>query len=373
MLSENYNQEFDPWAYKTTQTAQLIEIAQSDFEAMKDSIDESIDREKIGLDDVMLKKILLAYNTGKYSRNADIIIELGSLVGDHVDVDGDGKLSYNEKNYSDYNEDGQITEEEIEMFKINKELLQKCLNDESLCSPFKLVRGGDIEQLKEANLDASANVISSVVKDIGTFFKTLFTGGNAFDDIYETELYLKELREIKVRANKYYLHAKGVIKFVTDVKDKETGVIAEKELVYFNEDVLEKIYIEEFQANRYGASSDYAESVWECLSTSCYTDSPNGGIRMYSHATVEEELTEWTFEPEGAKVQSFKDFWDYAANFDDEILKNIAINRQKISEEYLYRSTEWEADAGRLFDLDTNWLRKPSCYNAWNGWCIGYC
>lgn len=43
---------------------------------MKQSFDKSISRNVLGLDDIMLKKLLLAYNTGNYSEKASIIIEL---------------------------------------------------------------------------------------------------------------------------------------------------------------------------------------------------------------------------------------------------------------------------------------------------------
>ena len=270
---------------------------------MRDSIDESISRDAVGLDDVMLKKMLLAYNTGKYSRKADIIIELTKAEADLLDKDE--------------------------------------------TKPFATIRGRDLNQLKKNLIEKAGTFIEDSVANIGKFFGALFNGKNVFD----SNLYQSELGAILEKENKYYLHSHGALKFVSDVR-KADGTIVEKELVYYNEDVLEKFYIEEFQANRYGGSSDYAASVWEYLTTRCYTDAPNG-ISMYSHSTMAEEITEWSFESDEAKIDSFKDIFD----LEDKVLSNVVINRQKISEAYLYRASEWEADAGRLFDLDTSLLR----------------
>ena len=278
-LSENFNQEFDGWALEKNQPDQLIEISQDEFIAMRDAIDESISRDAAGLDDIMLKKMLLAYNTGKYSRNADIIIEL--------------------------------TADEAEALK--KEETQ----------PFSVIKGEDLPQLDLNALDIAANRVN-------TFFDALFGDGSIFDsDVYKDA---KDEREDK--QDKDYLHANGVLKFVNE---------EDQELVYFDAEVLEKLYVDEFQANRYGASSDYAQSVWEYLSTKCYTDGKKG-MKMYGHETVEEELIEWTFEDDDPDLKSFGDIFDLG----DKALSNIAINRQIINENYLYKATDWISETRDL-------------------------
>ena len=70
LFSQLGNGTYDPTGLEGTQPKQLIIIGQNEFEKMKASLDVA------GLDDLMLKKMLLAYNTGKYSHNADIIIQL---------------------------------------------------------------------------------------------------------------------------------------------------------------------------------------------------------------------------------------------------------------------------------------------------------
>lgn len=240
---------------------------------MRDSIDESIDRNIAGLDDMMLKKILLAYNTGKYSRKADIIIELGSLKGDNKDINGDGRISYKEKNYSDYDGDGTISKEEIETFEANKELIQKCKTDSSLYSPFELVQGKDLEQL-------NINIFEKAANRVSTFFSTLFGGGNVFN----SQLYKDGKDEREDKQEKYYLHAKGVLKFVNEEN---------KELVYYDEKALDKLY-EEYEDNKDWANRDYAESVWEYISSKAYTDGEKG-IKMYAHEIINEEVVDWTF------------------------------------------------------------------------------
>lgn len=252
---------------------------------MRDAIDESISRDAAGLDDMMLKKMLLAYNTGKYSRNADIIIE--------------------------------ITSDEATRY---GEVCRGCENcvgtrrrtDEN--NPFCIVQGKTLPQLNLKALEKAANRVT-------TFFGALFGEGSVFD----SEIYQREKDEREDKQNKYYLHSKGVLKFVNE---------DDEELVYYNEEVMKKIYEDEFQANRYGSRPDYALSVWEYLSDNCYTDGDKG-MKIYAHETIEEELIEWTFEADNP-MESFKDILDIG----DKALSGVAINKQIIKDEYLTYDTE---------------------------------
>lgn len=290
-----FNGNFNEWALEHNQPDQLIEVSQAEFEAMRDSIDESISRDAAGLDDIILKKMILTFNTGKYSRNTDIILEL--------------------------------TQEEADALK----------DSDTLPEAFSVKKGKDLKQLDLNALDIAANRVA-------TFFDTLFGGGNVFDsEIYENA---KDEREDKQEKN--YLHTKGVLVFYSQEYDSSMSDEEKKEceLVYYDEEALKKLYIDEFQANRYGAKRDYAASVWEYLSTKCYTDGDNNTeMKIYCHETVEEELVEWTFSPEDADNASFADI---ITDFGDKTLSNISINRQKINEYYLYDATEWINDTKDL-------------------------
>ena len=262
LVSSQLNQSFDATALELTQPKQLIIIGQDEFEDMKEQLDNAgINREDLGLDDIMLKKMLLAYNSGKYSRNADIII--------------------------------QLKEQEIDAWK----------NDKTLSDPYVVKQGKNIDQI-------SMNFAEEILNEIKKVFD-VETNPN-------TEL----------QAN-YYLCTKGVLEFVSDV-EKSDGSIEEKEMVYYNKDVIEDLY-EEFEKNRYGAKSDYAQSIWKYLSTCCYTDGDKG-MKIYGHQTVEEEMVEWTFEDNDPDEESFS---DVILDLGDKELSNVAINRQVISDEYL--------------------------------------
>ena len=265
-VSGQFNGEFNPTALELTQPRQLIIVGQAEFEEMKKQLDNAgVNRSALGLDDVMLKKMLLAYSSGKYSHKADIII--------------------------------QLTNQEVDA----------CENDNTLSNPYKIKRGSNIDQISMNYAEHVLNAIKKVFNEEGNPNAAL--------------------------QRNYYLCTTGVLRFYSDV-EKSDGSTEEKEMVYYNEDVLTELYKEEFEKNRYGAKSDYAQSVWKYLSTRCYTDGDKG-MKVYAHETVKEELVEWTFEDNDPDVNSFADVADLILDAEDAVLSNVAINKQMISDEYL--------------------------------------
>lgn len=278
-FSSMFNGKFDPQYIEKMQPRQLIEISQKQFEDMKDSIDPSIDKAAMGLDDAMLKKMLLTYHTGKYSHNADIIIEL------------------------------------------TKEEYNTLLTDET--NPFAVKMGAEIDQI--------AMNFAEEFRDMLYGIFGLTSNPNAD------------------KQDKYYLCATGVLKFINE---------AGTELKYYSADVLKNLYIKEFQANRYGSSSDYAKSVWNYISSNCYTDGEKG-IAMYSHETVKEEFVQWSFEDKEGDIDSFKDILDLK----DKLERRVIINRQKIPEDSLYTADEWLKSIVQLANsegLDSEAIRNES-------------
>lgn len=150
------NSSFQPNMLEKNRLNQLIEFTQEDFETMRDELDKSISQEATGLDDIMLKKMILTYNTGKYSKYTDIIIEL--------------------------------TDEEVKA-------IQK---DDSLAYPFKMIKGGSLKQLEYNSLDAAASWVEQT-----------FELGESDRQAIEDE------RNSKKDKNKnWYLHANGTITFL---------------------------------------------------------------------------------------------------------------------------------------------------------------
>lgn len=100
------NSDFNPNQFEEFRQEQLIVVTQENFNDMTERLDSMINRNIAGLDNIMLKKMLLTYNAGKYSKNADIVMEL-------------------------------TPEEETQ-----------CRNDSSIYYPFELKQGKEIEQMK---------------------------------------------------------------------------------------------------------------------------------------------------------------------------------------------------------------------------------
>ncbi len=240
-LSSTYNQDFNADLLEENQFAQLVEIGQTEFKEMRDAIDESISRDAVGLTDMMMKKMILAYNTGNYSRNTDIIIEL---------LD-DEKTGCTRK------------------ARTCSQGTKNCKSKHDENNPFCIVKGSDLEQL-------DINIFVTAASYVDQFFE----GDDAKKEAIETERKEKESMQ-----DKYYLYSKGVLKFVNE---------ADEELVYYDEAALNNLF-EEFNKNRFGAQSDYARSVWEYLSSKAYTDGTNGMMNMYSYEKVEEEYIRWEY------------------------------------------------------------------------------
>lgn len=64
--SDFYDNQIDP----------TVEITQEEFEDTKNKLEQAINRKLAGLDDIMLKKMILAYNRGIYLKDTLIIMEL---------------------------------------------------------------------------------------------------------------------------------------------------------------------------------------------------------------------------------------------------------------------------------------------------------
>ena len=131
LVASQTNQKFIGEGLELEQKPQLVIISQADFDKIVADFEQSISRDIAGLDNVMLKKILLTYNMGNFSENADIIIE----------------LSENEYNAA-------------------KE-------DSTLYKPFEICKGEDIEQFElPSNLvEGSVGALKLVTNAVLDFIK----------------------------------------------------------------------------------------------------------------------------------------------------------------------------------------------------------
>ena len=68
--------EFDEMQYENRRTNPTICISQEDFESMKSNLETMLNRNVAGLDDIMLKKMLLTYYKGTFLDDTTVLIEL---------------------------------------------------------------------------------------------------------------------------------------------------------------------------------------------------------------------------------------------------------------------------------------------------------
>ena len=67
---------FDPTKFESERTEPSIIVPQTKFEEMKKNLENAINRNTAGLDDIMLKKMFLTYYRGFYLSDTDVLMEL---------------------------------------------------------------------------------------------------------------------------------------------------------------------------------------------------------------------------------------------------------------------------------------------------------
>lgn len=71
-----WGDDFDPEAYSDKRVDPNIVISKEQFDNMKQQLDNAINRNTAGLDDYMLKRMILAYYRGLYLKDTNILIEI---------------------------------------------------------------------------------------------------------------------------------------------------------------------------------------------------------------------------------------------------------------------------------------------------------
>lgn len=241
-LAKELGGDFNALIHNWVKQEQLVKIGLNEFNSMKEELKNSkIKVEEVGLDDIMLKKMILSYNTGLYSNKADIVIA----------------LSDEEK--------------------------QNCDKDPSLYAPFEVLKGDQLKQLEYNVFDSASSWVQ----------QTFTVNGEEREDIK------KEREMLETMSDTYYLHANGILEFVN-----EDGEILQyyntEDFAY-----IVKQYEENRDNRETGVESQYdgyAESAWEYLSSKCYTDY-EGGIKVYSYQKLDEEVVKWKFNDDSREIK----------------------------------------------------------------------
>lgn len=212
---------------------QLVIIEQDEFNDIKEKLKQTaVDKEIAGLSDAMIKKMLLAYNTGMYSHNADIIIE----------------LTHAEKAECEEN------------------------------SPFDVIKGKELEQIN-----------MNFFEEKGESFATWVNSWGA--DAETKEKLKQELNEKKAMEDRDYLYAKGTLIFLNEYGEEMTYWNEETlDKLYKKYQDNKDNLATGVQSER----SDYAESIWKYISTRAYTDS-SSGIKVYTKVTTREQVINWEY------------------------------------------------------------------------------
>jgi len=153
------NGEFDGTGLEINQENQIVIISQENFNSMKAELEKITSTNAAGLDNIMLKKLLLAYNMENYSTDTDILIEIT---------------------------DEDITELDITDFVES-------------CKPFSIKKGKEFEQL-------NVNVIQEA--------------GNAIIGFVDESKIDQEIASKQGLQEKKYMYSKGILEFENDDGEK---------------------------------------------------------------------------------------------------------------------------------------------------------
>lgn len=284
--------EFNEKQYENFRIDPTIVIDKDEFHNMKNTLDEIIDRKVAGLDNLMLKKMMLAYYRGLYLVDTTVLIELG-----HED------LGLTEEQFNDIKNidtiiqlyaELEVLENELEEINQEIEELKNQYSNPGFMAILQALLGkiNPNKQLKEMQIWYKKNEIAK--------YKLTFEQCNAIKEQLKP-FSIIEGNELKGTGEngKTYWKTTGMVEIYVG----ETG---ENRIVYYKEDILDSIYNDHYLymlGKNTEDSINYANSVLAYLNK-CYTYTENG-IKMYS--TREYVTTEKTIE----YVEESKDYNKY--------------------------------------------------------------
>lgn len=283
--------EFDAAAYEDERKDPKIVIKQSDFENMKKSLDTAINRKVAGLDNIMLKKMLLAYYRGIYLDDTEIMIELTKE-----------DLNLNEEEWMSY-------------FKVFKEK-ENLLEDITTGALLGAAAGAMVGSGPGAILGAiTGAVVGGITSEEHIRVLLDDAGKQRINSDYESEICPFEIiggdtKEGRGEDGFIYLKTKGMVQIYDACGNcEENGDIKNcvscRKILYYPEDVLDEMYNNHYLKTLLNNES-YANSVLDHLNK-CYSYTINHGgagyvnditdaIKMYTIRQTQTETPQATWE-----------------------------------------------------------------------------
>jgi len=260
--------EFNAKAYEDLRIDPTVVISIDEFNKMKNSLDNGINRNIAGLDNLMLKKMMLAYYRGLYLDDTTILIEL-------------------------YPEDFNLTTEEFGNIKDIDTIIQLYAELEVLENELEEINK-KIEELKnQYGNPGFAALLQSLLEKINPekLIKEMQVS-NKKNEIAKYKLTFEQCNTIKEQLAPFSIVEGNELKGIGENGKtywKTKGMVeiyageGEEKIVYYQEGVLDLIYqnhyVEILKINTQNAIN-YANSVLAYLNK-CYTYTENG-IKMYS-------------------------------------------------------------------------------------------
>lgn len=277
---------------------------------MKEKLNTMVDRNTAGLDDIMLKKMLLAYYRGMYLNDTNVLIE---LTMDDLNIDADAWMEYMEVKKK--KNDDELWDNIIDGAIIGAGAGALLAN-----GPGAIVGaiGGAIVGATATDYEVRVLLSDSGKADLMKKYK---------DEIYPFEIIGGDTEEGKGEDGYIYLFTTGMVQIYDACTNCETtNDNADckncKKIIYYEEETLDKIYNEHYLKTLL-TNENYANSVLEYLNK-CYTYTTVGSsteyngdesttsyeegnndlsdaIKMYTIRTVTEKESTWEYKEEERK------------------------------------------------------------------------
>lgn len=269
---------------------------------MKENLDKMVNRKVAGLDDIMLKKMLLAYYKGMYLDDTNVLIE---LTMDDLNIDAETWMSYME--------------------------VKKKKNDDKLWDNIidGAIIGAGAGALAASGPGAIVGAIGgAIVGATATDYEVrvlLSDSGKAKlmekykDEIYPFEIIGGDTEEGKGEDGYIYLYTTGMVQIYDacencETKEDNVNCTSCKKIIYYEEETLDAIYNEHYLKTLL-TNEDYANSVLEYLKK-CYTYTTVGSSTEYDEEVASSysstsDLSDAIKMYSIRKVETTQSTWEY--------------------------------------------------------------
>lgn len=257
-------------------------ISQTQFEDMKKELDSIINRDTAGLDDIMLKKMLLSYYQSSYLTDTTLLME---LTPENLGITAEEYVEYFVVKKKKKDEEGWVATIGLSALGIAASVLTGGTATVILAT----VAGGAVALgYAEAEDEISIVLEEDKLEELNEEYN---------DDIYPFEIVGGNTKEGSGVDGRLYLATKGIVQIKVETDD------GWDDIVYYDDKTLTEIYDKHY-IKTLETNEEYAESVKEYLKK-CYTyenstEDGNMGIKMYSNRDENTETQTWTYERQNA-------------------------------------------------------------------------